>query len=304
MADQDKPVVVITGAAGNIGTNLRKKLARSYRVIGLDLPDLCKGRKDMIGCDITDPGSMARAVDEIGEKTGGSRIASVVHLAAYFDFSGEERPQYEAVNEEGTRNLLRALQAAEVEQFVYSGTMLVHSAGVPGERITEDTPIAPAWAYPQSKARTEAIIREEAGDISTIFLHLAGLYDDKTAVPTLSHQIARIYERNFKSHVFSGDRRAGQAFLHQRDMLDLFKRVIDRRADLDTGEVILAGEPDTMSYKALQDTLGELIHGEETWATLVLPAPVAKLGAKLETESEPVVPDALDEGESPSSGPS
>ena len=299
MADQDKPVVVITGAAGNIGTNLRKKLARSYRVIGLDLPDLCKGRKDMIGCDITDPGSMARAVDEISEKTGGGRIASVVHLAAYFDFSGEERPQYEAVNEEGTRNLLRALQAAEVEQFVYSGTMLVHAAGVPGERITEDTPIAPAWAYPQSKARTEAIIREEAGDISTIFLHLAGLYDDKTAVPTLSHQIARIYERDFKSHVFSGDRRAGQAFLHQGDMLDLFKRVIDRRADLDTGEVILAGEPDTMSYEALQDTLGELIHGEETWATLVLPAPVAKLGAKLETESEPVVPDALDEGEKP-----
>lgn len=299
MTEQKKPVVVITGAAGNIGGNLRKKLAHSYRVIGFDLPAACEGRSGLIGCDITDADSMARAVDELRETLVGESVASVIHLAAYFDFSGEERPQYKAVNEEGTRNLLRALKAVEVEQFVYSGTMLVHEPGVPGERIAEDAALAPAWAYPQSKARTEEIIREEAGDIPPVFLHLAGLYDDKTAVPTLSHQIARIYERHFKSHVFSGDTHAGQAFIHLNDMLALFKRVVDRRADIASGEVILAGEPDTMSYDALQNTIGELIHGEETGATLILPSGIAKLGAALETESEPVVPDALDQGEKP-----
>jgi nucleoside-diphosphate-sugar epimerase len=295
---QKKPVVVVTGAAGNIGTELRKKLGQRYRVIGLDLPDVSKGR-NMIGCDITDAASMKLAVDELRETIDGAPVASVIHLAAYFDFSGEDRPQYEAVNEEGTRNLLHALRGIDVEQFVYSGTMLVHEPGVPGERITEDTPLAPSWAYPQSKARTEEIIRDEAKGIPTVFLHLAGLYDDRTAVPTLSHQIARIYERDLKSHFFSGDVRAGQAFIHLDDMLDLFSRVVDRRSDLDSGEVILAGEPDTMSYDALQHCIGKLIHGEETWATLVVPAPVAKLGAALETEAEPVVPDALDRGEKP-----
>ena len=299
MAVQEKPVVIITGAAGNIGSNLRRKFSRSYRVFGLDLPEACEGREALIGCDITDADSVARAIDELQEKLGGSPIASVIHLAAYFDFSGKERPQYKAVNEDGTRNLLRGLQAVEVAQFVYSGTMLVHEPGVPGERITEQAPLAPAWAYPISKARTEEIIREEAGDIPPVLLHLAGLYDDKTAVPTLSHQIARIYERSLKSHVFSGDTHAGQAFIHLYDMLALFKRVVDRRADLEAGEVILAGEPDTMGYDALQNRIGELIHGEENWGTLVVPPPVAKLGAALETEAEPVVPDALDEGEKP-----
>lgn len=295
----NKPVVVVTGAAGNIGSKLSKKLACKYRVIGLDLPAACDGRDGLIGCDITDADSTARAVDELRDRIGGGGVASVIHLAAYFDFSGEERPQYKAVNEEGTRNLLRALQAVEVEQFVYSGTMLVHEPGRPGERITEETPLAPAWAYPQSKARTEEIICDEAGDISTVFLHLAGLYDDRTAVPTLSHQIARIYERDLKSHVFSGDTHAGQAFIHLDDMLTLFRQVVDRRADLTTGEVILAGEPDTMSYDTLQNRIGELIHGAQTWETLVVPGPMAKLGAKLETESEPAVPDALDQGEKP-----
>ncbi|SDG02638.1 NAD-dependent epimerase/dehydratase family protein [Sulfitobacter delicatus] len=295
---ESKPVVVITGAAGNIGTALRKALSRSYRVIGLDRPHNADGQDDMIAFDLTDSASVEQAIEELKDTTGG-RIASVIHLAAYFDFSGEERPQYEAVNEEGTRNLLRALKKVDVAQFVYSGTMLVHAAGRPGTRITEETPLAPSWAYPQSKARTEDIIAEEASDMATVFLRLAGLYDDETAVPTLSHQIARIYERDLKGHVFAGNTDAGQAFIHLDDMVRLFKRTVDRRADVPSGEVILAGEPDTMSYGALQDRIGTLIHGEETWETLVVPGPVAKLGAALETKSEPVVPDALDQGEKP-----
>lgn len=299
MTKKEKPVVIITGAAGNIGSNLTRKLSRKYRVLGLDLPEACEGRKKLIGCDITDQESMARAVQELCDAVGDAPVASVIHLAAYFDFSGEERPQYKAVNEEGTRNLLRALQDIKVAQFVYSGTMLVHEPGRPGERITENTPLAPDWAYPKSKARTENIIREEAGDMPTVFLHLAGLYDDKTAVPVLSHQIARIYERDFKSHLFSGNTDAGQAFIHLDDMLALFQHVVDRRADIPPGEVILAGEPDTLSYDALQNRIGELIHGAEKWETLTLPATLAKLGAKLEMASEPAVPDAFDQGEKP-----
>jgi len=295
---QDKPVVVITGAAGNIGSGLCKALSQSYDVIGLDRPGNAEDRDDMIAFDLTDSASVERAIEELEQKAGG-RIASVIHLAAYFDFSGEERPQYKAVNEDGTRNLIRALQRLEVEQFIYSGTMLVHAAGRPGTRLTEETPLAPSWAYPQSKARTEEIIAEEAGDMSAVFLHLAGLYGDETAVPTLSHQIARIYERNVKSHVFAGNTNAGQAFIHVDDMLRLFTRTVDRRADIPSGQVILAGEPDTLSYGVLQDRIGALIHGEETWQTLVVPGPVAKLGAALETGSEPVVPDTLDQGEKP-----
>lgn len=297
MKSNEKPAILITGAAGNIGRKLTERLADLYHVLGIDLPDNTDG-PDMFGCDITDRASVEDAVQRAAYRAGG-RFASVVHLAAYFDFSGEERPQYEKINEEGSRNLLRALQDIPVEQLIYSGTMLVHEPGVPGERIDEETPIAPGWAYPKSKARTEEVIREEAGDISTVFLHLAGLYSDQTAVPTLSHQIARIYERDFKSHTFSGDMKAGQSFIHIDDMLDLFERVIERRDALEPGTVLLAGEPDAMGYGALQDRIGQLIHGEDHWRTLNLPAPVAKAGAALETSAEPVVPDAFDQGEKP-----
>jgi nucleoside-diphosphate-sugar epimerase len=292
-----KPIVVITGIAGAIGTSLARALEPGYTVVGLDLD--CSGAAvDCIEIDLGSGDSVELALRKFRERYG-RRIASVVHLAAYFDFSGEDHPLYDKVNVEGTRRLLRALQDFEVGQLVYSGTMLVHAPGEPGERIDEQAPIAPKWAYPKSKAASEVVIREEHGAIPYVLLHLAGLYDDRTAVPTLAHQIARIYERGFKSHLYAGDLRTGQAFVHNDDMIDAFRRVIDRRERLPEDVTILIGEPDAVSYGALQEAIGRLVHGEDEWATIAVPKTLARTGAWLEERSEPIVPDPIDRGEKP-----
>lgn len=293
----DKPIVLITGAAGNIGGSLAQALQQHYTVIGLDV---ASGDTDypIIEVDLTDEKNVAEALARFGSEHG-HHISSVVHLAAFFDFSGEDKPQYKTVNVDGSRNLIRALQAFEVEQFVYSGTMLVHEPGRPGERIDEDRPIAPGWAYPKSKAEAEQAIREERGDIPVVFLHLAGLYDERTSVPTLANQIARIYERDFQSHLYSGDTAAGQSMVHREDMIDAFVRAIDRRGELPQEAVLLIGEPEAIGYDDLQDRLGCLIHGEDEWATLRVPSAVAGIGAWVQDKAEPVVPDAIDQGERP-----
>ncbi len=290
-----KPVVLITGAAGGIGKALADSLADDYTVVGLDLKS-AEGR-EIVEFNLTDDDSVELALRKVAERHG-RRFASVIHLAAYFDFTGEESPIYDAVNVEGTARLLQQLQAYEVEQFAYSGTMLVHEAGRPGERIDEDQPIDPSWPYPQSKAEAEDAIHAHHGKIPYVILSLAGLYDDTTAVPTLSHQIARIYERNIKSHVYAGDTNAGQAFLHQDDMLDAFKRAVDRRHDLGNETALLIGEPEAIGYQRLQDAIGQLLHGKD-WNTISVPKPIAKLGASIESASEPIVPDDFDRGEKP-----
>ena len=291
-----KGTVVVTGADGKIGAALRDRLAGDWTVVALTR----EGEGDALACDLTDDASVRRAAERIAARSGG-RVASVVHLAGYYDFTGEDDPLYHEVNEEGTRRLLRALRAApaEVEQFLYAGTMLVHRPGEAGERIDEDRPVDPGWAYPRSKARTEAIIREESGPIPACLLHLAGLYDDGTAVPTLAHQIARIYEREVKGHVYAGDTDAGQAFIHIDDMLRAFEAAIENRARIEDGTAILVGEPDAVSYDELQDRLGRLVHGDDHWETIVAPGPVAKLGAAVQAGAEPLIPDSYDRGEAP-----
>lgn len=294
MTNTHKPIVIITGSAGNVGTALRDALKPNYCVVGCDRP----GAGGDVDMDVASDASVTSALKQIRERFG-SRIAAVVHLAAYFDFSGEESPLYDTVNVKGTERLLKGLQDFEVERFIYSGTMLVHAPCERGELIDESSPISPKWAYPESKAKAEEAIRERHGDIPYTILRLAGLYDEDRTVPTLAHQIARIYEEDIKSRLYAGDLRAGQAFIHKTDMVELFKSAIDRRGELPEAHAVLGGEVDVIGYDDLQNIIGDLIHGEEKWTTLSLPPALAKVGAYAEEKAEPIIPDAFDEGETP-----
>ncbi|WP_417515050.1 vitamin K epoxide reductase family protein [Minwuia sp.] len=297
MNKNDKPVILITGAAGGIGSALSDAMSDAYHVVGMDLPDLVRGTS-LIGIDLTDDVSVSDAFDRFRERHG-DRIASVIHLAAYFDFTGEKNPLYDAVNVDGTRRVLKALRDFEVDQFVYFSTMLVHAPCELGAMIDEQSPIEPGWAYPISKAEAEEAIAETRGDIPVVLLRLAGLYGPESAIPTLSHQIARIYERDPKSHLYAGDQRAGQALIHEEDLIELTRLTVAHRGDLPAWCPILAGETEVMSYADLQKEIGEQIHGEADWATLTVPGAVAKAGAWVEVKSEPIVPDDFDQGEPP-----
>ena len=145
----------------------------------------------------------------------------------------------------------------------------------PESASTRSQPIDPRWAYPKSKAAAEDVIRAEHKQIPYVILRLAGVYDERSMVPTMAQQIARIYERDFQSHFYSGSTLVGQSMLHRDDMLDAFRRTVDRRDVLPPEAEILIGEPDAMGYEALQDELGRLLHGEDNWPTLRVPKLVA-----------------------------
>lgn len=289
-----RPLVLITGAAGNLGRSIAQALADGYDVVGFDRDSDREAR--IFAADLSSTDSLEHAVRALREEHG-SRLASVIHLAAYFDFSGEPNPLYNSVNVEGTRRLLAALRKMTVDQLVYSSTMLVHEPTRAGELIDETRPIGPRWEYPKSKAAAEEAIRAEHGDVPYVLLRLAGVYDERSTVPTMAQQIAAVYERDLQSYLFSGDRLAGQAVLHREDMLAAFRLAVDRRAALPPECALLIGEPETIGYGALQDELGYLIHGVDDWPTLRLPKPLAKAGVRALHALEPAIPNALDEGE-------
>src|SRR5690606_19393324 len=124
-----------------------------------------------------------------------------------------------------------------------SSTMLVHAPSPQrGVRIDEDSPLAPAWAYPQSKADTEELILRERGDIPAVILRLAGVYDEDCRAAFIAQQIARIFERLPTAYLFTGDLSAGQPYLHKDDLVDAIVRTVDRRAELPEETVLLVGE--------------------------------------------------------------
>ncbi len=277
--------LLVTGSSGSIGRAvMRRMTGRFESVVGFDRvapnppPPGCK----YIPVDVTSDKSVEEGLRVVREHHG-KKIASVIHLAAYYDFLGEPTDQYEENTVRGTGRLLRGLQDGdfEVEQFVFSSTMLVHGPVEPGQFITEDSPLAPTWAYPESKVKTEALIHAERGRIPAILLRIAGVYDDGCHSIPLAHQIQRIYERQMNSHFYSGGTAHGQSFVHMDDLMDAIDRVVGRRTQLPPELPILIGEPEPLSYDEIQHTLVRLIHGE-SWETQEVPAPIAKIGAWVE----------------------
>ena len=278
-------IILVTGSNGSIGTAVMRRFAGRFDgVVGFDreapmpAPEGCVA----IAVDLTSDDAVRDGLATLRDHHG-THIASVIHLAAYYDFFGAPSTKYDEITVQGTGRLLRALHAQKftVEQFVFSSTMLVHKPAEPGEFITEDWPIEPTWAYPESKVRTEQLIRAERADIPAVLLRIAGVYDDGCHSIPLAHQIQRINEGDLTSRVYSGSTAHGQSFLHMDDLLDAIVRVVDRRATLPPEVAILLGEPEPLSYDEVQHTIARLIRGHSK-ETVEIPgalAPVAKMGA-------------------------
>ena len=277
-----KQVVIITGSTGLIGNPTVKRLADTFHVVGFDRRGSPHPRPEAecVCVDITDDESVEAALARV-RYAYGHRIASVIHLAAYYDFSGEPSDQYEEVTVRGTERLLRALQDFDVAQFVFSSTILVHAPTTPGRPINEDWPLDPKWDYPKSKVRTEEVIRKEHGPIPLVILRVAGVYDDRGHSPPLANQMQRIYERTLTSHLFPGDVTHGQAFVHLDDVVDALWLCVEKRRELPPEAVLLVGEDETVSYDELQRSFDRLIHGEEE-DTRHIPKALAKAGAWVE----------------------
>src|SRR5690606_30005445 len=112
-------------SAGLLGAPVCRELAsRGYEVFAFDRVGLPEPPKELpnvhdVEFEVTDYGIVRGAIDEVRRRNG-DHVASVVHLAAFYDFSGEDSPMYEKVTIEGTDRLLNALQAVELEQFIFS----------------------------------------------------------------------------------------------------------------------------------------------------------------------------------------
>ena len=206
-----RPLVIVTGSAGFLGQALIAQLIDRFAVVGLEamLPEAASSAFETIRTDLTSDASVRAAFERV--RAGyGTRIAALVHFAAYYDLSGDPSPKYQSVTVEGTRRLLRSVQAFSIERLIFASTLLVHAPGAHGQKLDEESPLDPGTPYPASKLAAEKVLHEERGSVPVAILRLAGVYDEQTRAVFVAQQMANIFERKLVSHVYPGDLSAGQ----------------------------------------------------------------------------------------------
>lgn len=146
--------VLVCGGAGYIGSNMTAMLAREgHEPVVYD--NLSKGHRAAVSSAMLVVGDLSD-YDLLVKTLKKNKIDAVMHFAAFIEV-GESvaKPlKYFQNNFCATQNLLSAMEAADVNKFIFSSTAAVY--GIPDKfPITEDSQTKPINPYGQSKLAVE-----------------------------------------------------------------------------------------------------------------------------------------------------
>ncbi|MEM1071447.1 MAG: NAD-dependent epimerase/dehydratase family protein [Planctomycetota bacterium] len=149
--------VCITGGTGFTGSQLvRRYIDQGHDVVVLDnQPGLFADELQELGADVQ-IGSVTDK-DAVDRVTEGAQL--VQHVAAAFRKLNVPDTHYWDVNVEGTRNVCDACVRYSVPKLVYCSTIGVHGHVTTGS-AHEDSPIAPADYYQQTKYNGEEVVQD------------------------------------------------------------------------------------------------------------------------------------------------
>jgi threonine 3-dehydrogenase len=146
--------ILITGAAGQIGTDLIPTLlGAGHEVATFDLaprPAGCPDGVEWIRGDAT----LAPELNEAVARVAPDRL---VHMAAILSAAGEHVPhRADRVNMEGTHNALEAARLFGVKQVFFTSTIAVFGPGL-ADPVGDDVPLRPTTMYGITKAFGERL---------------------------------------------------------------------------------------------------------------------------------------------------
>lgn len=261
----EKPRLILTGASGFLGRRLLKQLHHRYHVIAIDRRSRAEAQLaglsnvEWHGIDVADESAVRSTFEQIGREGGAKAL---IHLAAWYDFTGADHPEYTRTNVEGTRLLLQACEPLGLERFVFASSLAACQFSKRGSSrgpLTEASPPDGQHAYARSKRAGEELMR--ATKVPTCIVRLAALFSDWCEYPPLYVFLETWLSRGWNRSVLGGRGTTSVPYLHVRDAAECFARAVERGRELDHAEVLLASPDGEIDHQQLFDATTEYAEG-------------------------------------------
>lgn len=181
----DKRKVLITGAAGHIGTFLRNAWKDEYSLVLMDVSEIIDpGDAQFYTGDIQDVEMMRKACEGVD---------TVIHLAAnpspWAEFDSQVLPQ----NIIGTHNVFSAAAEMGVKRVIYASSIHAVGAYPPDVQVRVDMPVRPCCEYGASKCYGEALghyFTDKKG-LSVLVVRIGGVRTHDTSSRRYEHELRR-----------------------------------------------------------------------------------------------------------------
>jgi nucleoside-diphosphate-sugar epimerase len=245
--------VAVTGASGNVGTALLRRLTAPDTGVA-EVRGLARRQPpalapyDGVRWHHADLGE-ADSVAEIERFVEGAD--AVVHLAWALQ-PGRRPDLLHQVNVEGTRRVAQAARRAGVQHFVHMSSLGAYAAGSRQQVVGEDWPVTgiPSSQYSRDKSDAERLVRQVVNPATGIMLTV--VRPTLVLQPEAASEIGRYF---LGPLLYAGARLVPGAvarllplplpdvrvgFVHADDVADALVRMLDRRA---AGPFNLSAEP-------------------------------------------------------------
>jgi len=238
---------VVTGGLGFVGLHLVAHL----RTAGDEVTTLDRHGDHPV--DILDGPALSRAISDVSPD-------AVYHLAglAHVGDSWLDPVGFFRVNAEGTLNVLRACEAADVHRVLAVASADVYGVVTEGELpLTEASPLRPTSPYAASKVAADALaLQAHLGHgLGTIrvrpFNHLGPGQSEAFVAPALAARIARA-ERDGLDSIVVGNLSARRDLTDVRDVVRAYRLLVERG---EPGEVYNVCSGKDVAVQELADLL-------------------------------------------------
>lgn len=147
----------VTGGTGFIGGSLiRRLIGRGYQVVALTRSEAGASKLRAMGAEI----ALGDVTDRESMREGMRGSDVVFHVAGVYDYSPQAVARMDAVNVEGTRNVLSLAHETGVPRIVYTGTLAVFGdtkGEMPDESFYYDGPHLSEYDRTKWKAHYEVV---------------------------------------------------------------------------------------------------------------------------------------------------
>ena len=201
-------------------------------------------------------------------------------LLKYYDFTGDEHPEYTTTNVTGTRNVLELAVPLHLKRLFFTSSIAACPFPPEGGAVTEETPPTAPPPYSRSKRAGEELLREYRDRVPSCILRLAAIFSNWCEYEPLFNFLETWLGSSWDARILGGRGNWAVPYLHVTDLVSFFITIIERCDETKPQQILQASPNGCTTMRELYEQATRHHFGAPRhW--LYVPKPFARMGIRM-----------------------